>query len=117
MYERTYPNAYTVPEHYHGIALEECAECPEEAPCIPEPPLHSETYEESAEESVPCACKGKRRSEFSERALAFLGRLPFHLPRFEGEDFLLIGAALLLFFSKNGDKECALIFLALLFIG
>ena len=32
------------------------------------------------------------------------------------EELLIIGTALLLFFSKNGDKECAILLIAVLFI-
>jgi hypothetical protein len=38
------------------------------------------------------------------------------LPKIELEELIIIGLALYLFFSKSGDKECALILLALIFI-
>ena len=38
------------------------------------------------------------------------------LPKIELEELIIIGLALFLFFSKNGDKECALILLSLIFI-
>ena len=48
------------------------------------------------------------------------GNIPFlssvKMPRIGIEEILIIGAALLMFFSKNGDKECAIILALLLFI-
>lgn len=38
------------------------------------------------------------------------------LPKIELEELIIIGLAAFLFFSKSGDKECALILLALIFI-
>ena len=40
-------------------------------------------------------------------------KLPFDLG---GEDLVLLGLALLLFFTKDGDRECALMIALLLFI-
>ena len=48
------------------------------------------------------------------------GKIPFlssvKPPRIGFEEMIIIGAALLMFFSKNGDKECAVILILLLFI-
>lgn len=48
------------------------------------------------------------------------GKFPFlssvKPPKFGLEEILIIGAALLMFFSKNGDKECAVILILLLFV-
>lgn len=38
------------------------------------------------------------------------------LPKIELEELIIIGLAAFLFFSKSGDKECALMLLALIFI-
>ena len=38
------------------------------------------------------------------------------IPKFDAEDLLLLGLATFLFFSKNGDRECALILAMLIFI-
>ena len=117
MYQRTYADAYTVPENYRGIAVEETREC-DTAQSPPEvQAVHTEPFYE-CECEASCEPPPKRGEHpFIHRVEGFLHKLPFHLPRFEGEDFVLIGAALLLLFSKSGDKECALILLALLFIG
>ena len=47
------------------------------------------------------------------------GSLPFgnlKMPKIGTEEILIIGAALFLFFSKEGDRECALMLLLLLLI-
>ena len=121
MYQRTYTDGYTVPENYSGIAVEEArayeAEriSPESQSVNAEPFYECECDEACEADTIPK--KRGRPLPFLQKIEGLLHKLPFHLPRFEGEDFLLIGAALLLLFSKNGDKECALILLALLFIG
>ena len=43
--------------------------------------------------------------------------LPIKLPSIGLEEILILATAAILFFSKEGDKECALILLFLLFIG
>ena len=45
-----------------------------------------------------------------------LGNLGLSMPNLGAEEILIIATAAFLFFSKNGDKECALILLLLLFI-
>ena len=115
MYQRKYPDTYSIPENYSGIAMED--HCDAEDEPVGGCPLHTEEYEIIEGDDLSPDARGGKWTDWKGRFLSFFKRLPFHLPRFEGEDFLLIGAALLLFFSKNGDKECALILLALLFIG
>lgn len=117
MYQRTYADAYSVPENYRGIAVEEARECNTEQSPPEAQGVHAEPFYE-------CECDGscealpkREQRPFLHKIEGFLHKLPLHLPRFEGEDFLLIGAAILLLFSKSGDKECALILLALLFVG
>ena len=108
MYQRTYKEGYHVPENYSGTAVEECLpyENIEEVHSAPPP-----------EEGSSCACEGEEHSPIGGKLRSLFERLPFHLPRFEGEDLLILGVAALLFFSKEGDKECALFLLILLFIG
>lgn len=113
MYQRSYTDGYSIPEHYSGIAVEECSVREEGREDIE---VHS-TPLCDGEEEVACACEGKKSLPLLERAKSLLKKTPFHLPRFEGEDFLILGVVLLLFFSKDGDKECALLLLLLLFIG
>ncbi len=113
VYQRSYPDGYSIPENYSGIAVEECTSYPEECE---EVEIHS-TPRRECEEETPCACREKKRFPLWEKATSLFSRLPFHLPRFEGDDFLILGVAVLLFFSRDGDKECALLLLLLLFIG
>lgn len=114
VYQRSYPESYSIPENYRGIAVEECPSCPEE---------HREEVEvhttpcDAYEEDAPCVSCNKKHPPLWDKAMSLFGRLPFHLPRFEGDDFLIIGVAALLFFSHDGDKECALLLLLLLFVG
>ena len=112
MYQRSYPDGYSIPEHYSGIAIEECSPCEDS---VEEVEVHSVPTVEQAE-CAPCGCSGRGHSALLEKTKGFLGKLPFHLPKFEGEDFLILGVAVFLFFSKEGDRECALLLLLLLFI-
>lgn len=45
-----------------------------------------------------------------------LGNLGLHIPTIGTEEILILATAAFLFFSKSGDRECALILLLLLFI-
>ena len=45
------------------------------------------------------------------------GGLGLHSPTIGTEEILILATAAFLFFSKSGDRECALILLLLLFIG
>lgn len=45
-----------------------------------------------------------------------LGGLGLSVPAFGTEDILIIATAAFLFFSKSGDKECAIMLLLLIFI-
>ena len=48
--------------------------------------------------------------------LSALDGLGLSLPAFGTEDILIIATAAFLFFSKSGDKECAIMLLLLIFI-
>ena len=98
-----------LPENYSGTAVEECPSYENaEAEVHSAPP---------GVEEVPCDCGAREKEPVLGRARQLFSRLPFHMPRFEGEDLLILGVCALLFFSKDGDKECALLLLILLFIG
>lgn len=45
-----------------------------------------------------------------------LGSLGLSMPRLGTEEILILATAAFLFFSKNGDRECALLLLLLIFI-
>ena len=125
LYTRTFQKSeaekMNIPQNYDGIAFSE--------PEFP-PPLLGEVSNEtppSAETtdraSVPTVSdKGKTDG-------SFLGGLFKNIPflsssRFGGkfpdklgtEDLLIIGVALFLLFTKNGDRECAIMLLLLLFV-
>ena len=116
MYSRSfYPEIEekpTLPENYDGTAFLEA----------PAPQTENEAVEASAktdgEEDVSAVGGG---------FLSSLGRIPFlsgffgnrgaiKFPKIGSEEILILGTAALLFFSKEGDKECALMLLFLLFI-
>lgn len=99
-----------LPENYGGVTFNR-----------PEAEDGGEAVEAGAPAGAP---PGEKKSIFSS-----LGRLPF-LSRLDGlpflstlglnrlgtEELILIGAALYLFFSKDGDRECAVILLLLLLV-
>ncbi len=100
MYTRNYfdGNDGAVPRGYDGIAL--CDEPHQE------PPICHEHLPE----------KPKEGAGFLQ---GLLGNLNIRLPSLDKigyEEILIIGIAAFLFFSADGDKECALILLALLLI-
>ena len=110
------------PEKYDGTALLEGDAL---KPCEPKPePRHTEVpraevkisphNEDDAEKEQP-----QMRPWGAKSPLALLTRsiLPQGLFDWIGvEDLLIIALALFLFLSKSGDKECALILIALIFI-
>lgn len=125
MYSRSYyqdEERITPPENYDGTSLikEEIAnEELESVSGVGNFGMSLSTHEERGE-------KGKARS--SDGILAGLTNLPFlsgilgrgestlKMPKIGSEEILILFAAAFLFFSKNGDKETALILLILLLI-
>ena len=116
MYTQSYgtDREIKIPESYGGIAFSEPEEKEEDA-------IHSEATEDTA----PAMREGDGVGGFD---LFGLGKL---LPKglfsgafdvrglfssFGAEEFLLLGLFFFLFFSKGGDKECAIILLFLLFV-
>ncbi len=126
MYTRSYyqdEEKLTPPENYNGTAFTQKEEAPAEMAqpvvALPDlsaflPPPESEHKHEEAHEE--------------ESILAGLSNLPFlsglfgkgsssiRLPKIGTEEILILVAAGFLFFSKNGDKETAIILLILLLI-
>lgn len=88
-------------------------------------------FQNSKEESKECTeCEAAPKSESvseaglfkSGGALSFLsglfGGLPnIKMPKIGTEEIIILTVAALLFFNKDGDKECAILLLVLLFIG
>lgn len=110
MYTRSYneDGIRTIPEGYSGTMLDDTEHIPEV-----DKEIREQHEAHGKDESAP--------------AMSWLGKLGggfsslFDIPLFKnmkiGTEELLIGAtALFLLFSKNGDKECAIMLLLLLFI-
>ena len=84
--------------------------------------------DERDEDTGGCVSRGKRDSTCKKESAGghpILSGLPFlsaldglglSLPAFGTEDILIIATAAFLFFSKSGDKECAIMLLLLIFI-
>lgn len=114
MYSRNYfeneLSSQALPENYVGTAFgsTESGENREDIPPTP--------YTEP-ESAVPTAAKPKQTSRggiLGTLSLPFLDNLK--LPEIGSEEILIIAVALFLFFSQNGDKECALMLLLLLLV-
>ena len=135
MYTRSYygeENKITVPENYDGNAFIQESEA--EDPKIAPMPTHSgetkispreePTFVEE-EDSEACAEAVRERGGFLSsvfKKLPLQGLFSqggiFNGQGFKigGEEILIIALAIFLFFSRDGDRECALILLLLLFI-
>ena len=138
MYTRNYyaeDEKIRVPENYDGNAFHEKKETlsmPESTPSAAAdteiPPLRApwDVLKEEKQEVTEQVMAHPRESEgvFGD----FLSKLPFGslfrkgdflgnaFSDFGTEELLIIGVALFLLLSKNGDKECAFILLFLLFV-
>lgn len=100
MYARSYKDGEisSLPPHYDGVAFGE---------------LTPEVKSEAEPQAVPAsALEGGIFSRFLGPDL--LGRLK--MPKIGAEEILLLAAALFLFFSADGDKECAILILILVFL-
>lgn len=138
MYSRNYypdESEIKVPENYDGIAFSDKALSNEEDDVhTSEKKSRLETKKDelkfSPKEIEDCEEVFKSESEnkkgiFGIDFLSFFkgiipGKSDFNLksliPKIEAEELLLLGLAAFLFLSKDGDKECALILLILVFI-
>ena len=136
MYTRSYYSEnekITIPENYDGNAFREKQETRElKAEQIPPtkeelPPLRA-PWDISKEETNNTAEEVMARPTLHSGFLGdFMNRMPFGsllkkgnflkntFSDFGTEELLIIGLALFLLLSKDGDKECALILLFLLF--
>ena len=140
MYSRSYQAGEipTIPESYSGVAFREPEPIPADTPrsvaksadikftATPEPPDPNLTSAISAEPApTPEAVETggllsglgdafSLRGLFSNLSGFKLGNLG--LPKIGTEEILIIGLALFLFLSKDGDKECAILLALLLLI-
>ena len=126
MYTRSYDEnlGILIPDSYGGTALREDQVSEHEAKN--ERPTE-ETFSYSREQSGEALHKPNGRSD--EAKETFLSKLTskvfsgnifnndkFSLQKIGSEEILIIAAAAFLMFSKNGDKECAIMLLLLLFL-
>ena len=133
MYSRSYiekTSQKRIPDGYDGIAIRE-DEADEKldtgSPNTENPTMQdSPTLNPWEEDALD---KGEKKEE-SVGAFSFLGtplgslfgsvKLPFlgslKMPKIGTEEILILVAAAYLFFSKDGDKECALILILILFV-
>ena len=104
IYTRDYPESVAqigVPEHYGGTAFSESETAPDESETV-----HKE-IDDRAEPTGAFGLFGK----FLPKGLPILRNF-----KLGTEEILIIAVAAFLFFSRDGDKECALLLLSLLFI-
>ena len=130
MYTRSFHSdeGIKIPDHYNGTSL--LNQAPSEPSRIAKELPRGEMKISPADESIEeeeCVCEAisEQRSarpsgDVLKGIFAPIGRLFPSLAaitaEFGTEEILLIGLALFLFFSDSGDRECALILLALIFI-
>ena len=122
MYTRSYDEqrGILIPDSYGGTAL---------SSPLSTDSTHNEDKTEASDPTASTASTEPKGDEKSEKTFSVFG---FHLPNFISnslkntnlglqkigtEEILLIATAAFLFFSKEGDKECAVILLLLLFLG
>ena len=115
MYSRSfYPDTnerLTIPDNYDGTAL------------IEAPPVIEEKTAE-ASVSIPDIDKSEESTTVSLGKIPFLSgifgnsklNLGIRLPKIGTEEILIIATAAFLFFSKDGDRECAIMLALLLLI-
>ena len=128
MYTRPYSDdksAIVIPESYGGTLFKEDIRetKPEDDTCAHRSERSSNPSEDNTGEKV-------HKNEESTETFSFLSgrRLPnfvtqffknstFSLRKIGTEEVLIIATAAFLFFAKEGDKECAIMLLFLLFLG
>ena len=131
MYTRTYNDAghgIVIPESYGGTLLRENDSFVEKDE-IPRSEAGDSPGKNPWEEENK-ADKDMHKSEETVDTFSFLSKLPFGnllsklglnsnfgLHKLGKEEILIIATAAFLFFSKDGDKECAIMLLLLLFLG
>ena len=124
MYTRSYTeekSGILIPESYGGIAFSDKPRH-EQAPS-------DEHAKNPWEKSDECSVKEEEKEESVEtssplskiKAPAFLSNIlnfnNFSLQKIGKEEILILAAAAFLFFSKEGDRELAIMLLLLLFLG
>ena len=128
MYTRSYDEnlGILIPESYSGTALREDQRSDEDVE--PNNERHAEeTFRYNTEPGGDGLHRqkggeGEAKETFLSKLTSkgFLGNIfnndKFSLQKIGSEEILIIAAAAFLMFSKNGDKECAIMLLLLLFL-
>lgn len=116
MYSRNYypeeQEHVTLPDNYDGTAFSDHA-VDQSAKSEAKPQFTEEHHDDTVLASIG---KSSLFSGLFGKG-AFLGIEGLKMPKIGTEEILIIATAAFLFFSKNGDRESALILLLLLFIG
>ena len=128
MYTRSYDEnlGILIPESYSGTALREDQRSDEDT----EPKNERQAEETFRYDTEPGGDglhrqkngEGEAKETFFSKLTSkgFLGNIfnndKFGLQKIGSEEILIIAAAAFLMFSKNGDKECAIMLLLLLFL-
>lgn len=126
MYTRTYNDSgeIIIPEHYGGTSFgkaaseeeprTECGDGTGKNPWEKAEEIHT-SAEPAVEEDVKASAIG-RKSTFSGLFSGILKNGKFGFDTLGKEELLIIATAAFLLFSKEGDKECAIMLLLLLFL-
>jgi len=117
MYTRSYqdePEALAIPEGYSGTSITgRLHNTPTEPP---EPCEPKERGDEALAESAGLFSGLTSKLGLGNLFGGIFGDGKFGLSKIGTEELLIIAAAAFLFFSRDGDKECAILLLLLLFI-
>ena len=126
MYSGNYPKDETnirIPENYNGTSLfdtlSDVSHKSENtaSDSLPPPKDISDTEQVFGYKDRDTDCGGGSDGFLGGILDRFLGKnFKVAIPKFEAEELLILGLAIFLFFSKNGDKECAIMLLILIFI-
>lgn len=108
----------TLPENYSGTALAEEAReyIDEEEQSAPVSAVTDEAQGDNKSDESVSAFSSFFRGESPIAKLFSSGGIKSFISGIGTEEILIIAAAALLFFSKEGDRECAVMLLILLFI-
>ena len=125
MYTRTYTDeggGILIPESYGGTALTQKAKKDESEPREEGGKNPWESQQADTEPEVKSSDSVQASAEISKsRVPAFLSNIfkngNFSLQNIGAEEILILATAAFLLFSREGDKECAIMLLLLLFLG
>lgn len=124
MYTRSYNDASNiiVPEHYGGTSFGQSRECDADIGCGTNA-LKRPTEEEAVHTSADTKTEDSQQASSSSLKLPFAGIVSnilknknFNLQKIGKEELLILATAAFLLFSKEGDKECAIMLILLLFL-